>query len=425
MALLRAVGSFNITTGTADVSVVTTDPDSGTFQPKLVIFLWNTRTESTDAAGSGHFFKCMGWMTDAGTQGCGLTQSEDNSANADCDRVLFADRCIADMTIAGAIDGTADFASMNADGFSLDIARAFTVDRRVIYIALGGPDITNVFAGSDTAPGSDTTKDTTAPGFQPDAVLFLANGATTLSSSLTDSALSIGCAAGSSPVNAVLAGMSDHNTGNMDTSSYCRDVDECIVFPVNPTSLTHRAKVTAWLSNGFTLSWSECTTAMQFLYLAIKGPRFTLGTFLTQTDTSTPIVASGFGYQPRGGIVFSACKAEDAADTPSTHDEWSVGAFQSATGRAAVGGNDEDGPTASECRNAIEHDGVYVNMDLDDAVEGVMDVSSIDSDGVTFIMDDADPSQAFGWYLAFGDTPAVGGTVVKDLISVGIIPFAR
>jgi hypothetical protein len=38
-----------------------------------------------------------------------------------------------------------------------------------------------------------------------------------------------------------------------------------------------------------------------------------------------------------------------------------------------------------------------------------MDVQSLDADGVTFVMDDADPTTRVFGYIGFGDTAVAGG----------------
>jgi hypothetical protein len=75
---------------------------------------------------------------------------------------------------------------------------------------------------------------------------------------------------------------------------------------------------------------------------------------------------------------------------------------------------DDDAATTAIVGTAFEYDAVYINMPGTAAtVQGLMDVKTIDSDGFTMIMDDADPSQAFVWYLAFG----LGGTTFNQSIN--------
>jgi hypothetical protein len=90
----------------------------------------------------------------------------------------------------------------------------------------------------------------------------------------------------------------------------------------------------------------------------------------------------------------------------------SIGAFSSLTDRGAQSGLDENGKADSETTTIIEFDEVYANIATDSTIAGLMDVKSVDSDGFTMIMDDADPSQAFVWYIAFGPAPVPGSAAL-------------
>jgi hypothetical protein len=69
---------------------------------------------------------------------------------------------------------------------------------------------------------------------------------------------------------------------------------------------------------------------------------------------------------------------------------------------------------------ASEYDAVYIDIDpTSSSVVGLMDVKSIDTDGFTCIMDDADPSGKFVWYLALGVAPA-GTSATAGLLLMGI-----
>jgi hypothetical protein len=81
---------------------------------------------------------------------------------------------------------------------------------------------------------------------------------------------------------------------------------------------------------------------------------------------------------------------------------------------------DEDATANCENASAVEHDQVYANLSTASALEGSMGVNSLDADGFTFQMGDADPSGAFVWYLAFGDTPAAGGASPRRRLLLGV-----
>jgi hypothetical protein len=178
-------------------------------------------------------------------------------------------------------------------------------------------------------------------------------------------------------------------------------------------SPTVRAELSSFSAAGFTVNWLERTVSSRVTYLAWRGGNFVVGDLLTQTDTTTDIVESGFGFQPNGIVFFSGGNAAATADAAlGVHDEWSIGAASSTTNRHAQAATSRDGNTNMFAQTFIRQDAspaVYINVDpTSDAIEGLMDLKSIDSDGFTAIMDDADPVQAFVWYIACGNPPAAG-----------------
>jgi hypothetical protein len=116
-------------------------------------------------------------------------------------------------------------------------------------------------------------------------------------------------------------------------------------------------------------------------------------------------------------MFISHGQAESTSDTIQNEDRLSIGAFSSLTARGAQGILDENGVTDSEVTTAIEFDEVYVNVSTASAIDGLMDVKSIDADGFTMVMDDADPAAAFVWYAAFGPAAAAGGTILRQMMA--------
>lgn len=205
----------------------------------------------------------------------------------------------------------------------------------------------------------------------------------------------------------------------MDTYRYCKSA-ECVVSWPTLTSL-NRAEFTQFTSDGLDINWVDKDALAKYVfYLVLKGGRYAVGDLLTQTDTTTDIVESSVGVgTPKAVMFVSHCTTQSTADTPQTHDEWSMGAATSTTARASVSVIDEDGTANSEIATGISYDEVYQNLSTADAVEGEMDLKSMDSDGFTCIMDDADPAQAFVWYVAIGDNAAAAATGTGWVSSLG------
>ena len=206
---------------------------------------------------------------------------------------------------------------------------------------------------------------------------------------------------------AVWAGGANSGAGAAQAVSYCRS-GECIArLDTTAVALDDRAEFSSFDANGFTINWLARSTAGRVFYVALKGVDVVVGSLLTQTDTSTPIAESGFGFAPAAAFFVSAARAESTADTPSNHDQVSIGAAVSASSRSAIATRDQDAALDMIVSSASEFDAVYANIDAS-AVTGLMDISSFDADGFTGIMDDADPAQAFVWYVAFGPAAAGG-----------------
>lgn len=400
------LGSFNVGTGI----VGTTVPVTGVgFQPDVVIFWWSGRTESTDTVSGVDHKRGFGVAVSPTDRRAVFSQSDDGALVAATDAGHQADAAIGALTITGTIDGLADLQSMDAGGFTLVIDDQFATDLRVHYLALGGIDLTNAATGMLTEPASAGTQDIASVGFQPDAViLFSAMIGADPPGTAVDSTMMIGLAAGSSPANAVWAAASNDGSDPTQTRSYSRAGESIAFFDSGIAAMDGRAGVTSWLSNGFRLNWAEVGGSRRVHYLALKGGQYLVGDVLTQTDTTTPIVESGFGFTPRAVLIGGSTQAQNAADTPSIWDEFSLGAFTSATERGAQGTEDEDMLATVEVGTQIEFDAVVVDQGgTPGTLEALTDVQSVDADGFTLIMDDADDLQGFVWYLAFGGYAAM------------------
>lgn len=412
---LAKLGSFNVGTGAVDTTVSVSGVG---FQPEVVVFWWSGRTESTDTVNRADHKRGFGVAVSPTDRRAVFSQSDDAALVAAADAGHRDDAAIGALTTAGAIDGLADLQSMDADGFTLVIDDQFATNLRVHYLALGGVDLTNAVTGMLTEPASAGTQDVTSVGFQPDAViLFSAMIGADPPGVAVDSTMMIGVASGSSPANAVWAGASIDGSDPMQTRSYSRAGESIALFNSGINATDGRASVSAWLSNGLRLNWSEVAGSRRIHYLALKGGNFLVGDLLTRTDTTTPIVETGFGFTPRAVLLGGSTQAENAPDTPSIWDEWSLGAFTSATERGAQGTVDEDNLATAEVGTMIEFDAVHVDQAATPGtVEALMDVQSVDADGFTLIMDDADDAQGFVWYLAFGGHAAL--SVQHDWTSV-------
>lgn len=421
MSLLAATGTFSIGTG-APGTVVTVNGLA--FQPKVVIFQWGGRTATGQAEGTHHFG--AGYMVSATDRGSCTSQSADAAATSNTQANGSDTRCIQvvdEVAGSAAVSGDADFNSFNADGFSVKITDTFPANYLIGYIAIGGTDLTNV-ASVTVSEGltiDPNPQDITTVGFQPDCVIAF-GGCTTLDGTFgstlkRDSDVAVGVAAGAgTPNNAVIYGFSPFNLTTMDTWSYARS-QEIFVHntPGSPPALAERGAITAWLSNGFRVTWAlRNNNQTIWRALCLKGGKYFVGKSLTRTDT-TPQGVTGVGFTPAALIIGSHNKAESTLGTEQAEEELSLSYVAGPASRVTTGIIDRDAVATSVVAVDQRTDEMYSNQSsaTPPVVEGLMDLASFDSDGFTFVMNDADPSPAYFWFLAMGDTVS-SVTVSRD-----------
>lgn len=399
MALLSKAGSFSTTTAVA----TTTVPLTGFgFTPKAIVLWWSGRTDTSDAVGAANHQRGFGVAVSASSRHAITSQSQNGQAAAVADQGCLDTACVYTLTTAGATDGLLDVQSMDADGVTFIIDDAFATSLRVHYIAYGGDSITNVARGTFTELAAPGTQNVTV-GFTPDVVFSMHTATGGNPASGSDSRIGIGFAATpwANANNICWTGGTNDAATTMQALAYCRS-GECVAMLDSTVANTNsRYRITGTTSTQFTVDQIEgsVTSRTQF-YLAIGGGKWAAGSFLTETSTSTDITETGLGFEPRGVLLLSACRAENAADTVSDHDAWSMGAFD-ATSDIAQGVMDEDATANSEVGTAIRFADCYVNLDTASAVEGAAHKTAIGQDGFTMRMTDADPSQSFvGWVAA-------------------------
>lgn len=403
MALSAFLDVFNSGTGANGTTIARTGYG---FQPKAIL-VWCTKLTGTvdevtgTAADTGLSF---GFATGAASRRAIGILSDDGAATSLTGRIQRDDAVVAHPTTGGTVEALLDVQSFDSDGVTFVVDDQFPASYRIMVLALGGADLTDVAVGTYTQSTAVASQDITALSFQPDCVLQLSMAHNVDPQVITTSAiLSLGVT-DTALANAVLALGCRNGQNNMATAGYCRSGESLTAITATNT-IDSRARISAWLSNGFTVTYDDqASAANRVFYLALKGGQFKLATSATQTDTTTDInlpSAGSIGFTPVAGLVCSASRAEDAAGTLTAHASASIGAFTSASAEAAMGWWDENGTANTESAMAQENDACYVNIATDDTVEGIMHVTSV-ADPVVLRMADADPSASFFWSLLFG-----------------------
>lgn len=400
---------FNIGTGAAGTTVTVTPG----FQTKFAILFWSGRTETSSTTGLATHLRGMGFFTSAadfrcvtGRDGTGIG----TSVTACGHRV---DACIAEIDSADAFVGWADVQSINSTQVVFEILDQFVTSLRVTGWFVGGSDVA-AESGVLTVPGSTGAQDVALSTLTAaDIVFFLASpNITDAPAVVVDSTLSFGVGAGAFNSSAerdallVYGGSNDASATGAAASygmyrSAVTGTGQCIAMGVNPTNIPATSAEYngsgGLLGANFQLNWTARSNSFRVHYLAVQGGRWALADLLTQTDTTTAIALSGIGFAPLGGLVVSHNKSEDIpGGTPFAHDTISIGAFTSASEQSCQATASRNGNTNMSVATAYEPAAVYSNIEIATATgarQGRMTVQSMDSDGVTFIMDDADPSR--------------------------------
>ena len=416
MAVSVKVGT--ITVASTD-SVGATQTITVGFQPKLILFWLMGSSSATDAVTNQTSRYGFGVFASTTSRYCVGSISTHSAATINGGRALRNDAVIVTPLNTGTVDGLLDVSAVDSTSFTTIVDDAFATTVRVSYMAIGGSDITDVAVGNYAAPTATGNADITTLGFQPDFLLMFGASSTTAPNTVNSNRgfLNIGAASGASNQAVVNIGEGPEGNATSQSKSYAYDGELWAQMFDTPTTLASRAAFVSFLSNGFRLNWLEAQYAYQIFYVAVKGGLWRVDNLLTQTDTSTTIVETGFGFSPSGTFIASHNTAKSTQDTVQANASISVGAFTSASERVAQGMLQEDALTDTDVTNSIQHSAAYVNISTASAVEGLMDVQSIDSDGFTLIMDDADPSQAFAWYFSVG---AIGANLLS--LSGGMTP---
>lgn len=395
MALDAYAGNFALNTSTGNQSVTGVG-----FQPKVVIFL---PTDNTADGVSAHAHIGFGAAISSSSRWAVTANDEDAQGTTDSSKEQTAALCILhDTPGTSNPDYEADFVSLDADGFTINITNEPASAKRVGYLALGGSDLTNVDVGNFAASNTTGDQAVTGIGFQPDALLFVNINVTAVPGSAADAVISTGFAI-SSTERGLTAIASDHNLATSDTSRLQR-TDACIISTIGSGAIAGEADFVSMDADGFTINWSNAD-AVAIFYIALQGGQYAVGTLNSQTGTGN-FSETGVGFQPTAGIFQSFLNAASGSLVAGL--KISAGIATSSTERFVRGAVSEDAQGTSDT-DSFQDDGlIYQNYDFAQSVDGAMDFVSWDADGFTLDQTDADPSANEVIYMVFGSEPGVG-----------------
>lgn len=389
---------FAIGSGTGNVSYTGMG-----FTSKASIFSWSGQT--TNQAVSNFLSKRgVGFAISSSSRAVVTTHSEGGSATGDTGQGQSATKCIYALNDSEGNDGDADFVSNDADGGTVNRTTAFGINFRVDVWGIAGSAVKNVVIGSFLDPASASTT-TVTPGIATSALFMMGIGASAATG--TDSRMFFGMASKTGLGNCVLCNGSNNGNNPTQSISYCNDVESIALFDPNTTFVNERARVTAYTSTTFDVTWDEVNGAgtRTHYYLAIEGGNWSIGNLMSQTTTAVQTV-SGLPYAPSGGCFLSANAAKDAVDTPHDSDMWSLG-FIGSEGGIVSGGPailDPDNITPTVVTVSVDTLDFYNRISGAPAFTAYARANVLQSDGFTWHMQVAEPSaQAFVPYMLFGE----------------------
>lgn len=409
MALQTKVGSF------AKIDTVASQAVTGVgFTPKAIIF-WTTGSNAAAGTWVGNVYSTLGYTAGPANSYAIGAVSLDAQTSSDTARRIAAKCITIPNNLGNATYIEADLTSFDADGFTLNWTTNVgggLAGSQIMYMALGGSDITNAKVQLWTSATGTGNQAVTGVGFKPDLAIHALNGlispvSGTFTRFITGAMNKHGQQYGQS------LSMSD-GANPSDTSRY-QQTDACILAQDNSgATVQGQAHYVSMDSDGFTLNWSTALGAVSVISLCLKGVSSKIGSF-PKTTAAAPASQSVTRtvFQPRA-VMFSMIDG-GVATGPLATASWGLGATDTVNSRVAhFFDSDNTSPTRAKS--------VYVN---DRAVIGSIGTGavSIDASATATIVPDGfnltwspnDTGTADIAYIALGDagvntTPATVST---------------
>jgi hypothetical protein len=415
MALAFAHGAIQWLAADAATTVYTVSGLS--FQPKALRCYWNGEGSTVDAvAETGNMHRGVGFATSTSNRRAIGTFSQDTPTTSNCGSVA-ADDCVVGTTDGAAGRGAElDINSFTSDGFTLIVDDQIANDLTVFWEAWGGSDITVAVCGDIAEPATAVATDYTVTGFTSgatDQVVMLAGCQSTaaVNTAFSEaSTLSVGFASGTADAdNITVVGQSDDGVGTMDTDGACY-TGEChgMITPGGDVVKDARAKLTAFGTNLFTLTWAErAITNRRSAFLAIKGGSWKAGSYTIAGDTLNATATVGsLAFAPIGLSLIGRMTAVQASDVTTAQDRIGLGTGSSTSSRRSMGVLDEDATLVAEVNYAIQYDQVLSFPSTTGTLQAAYDIDLMDATSFRIIVDVAG-GVASEWqgYLTFGSAP--------------------
>ena len=260
-------GTFNLATGTGNQNVTGVG-----FKPDFVMFLWSY-TENVDTNTSNSELG-IGFAKSATERGALVNASRDNITNnlqkrwqQRTDSVIL----LLDPTNSPpSQDAIADFVSLNADGFTINISNRPAASTPIFYLAIKGG---NHSVGAFNQRGSVGTQSIAGAGFKPEELVLASFNLVAQTGIVPGGRISFGAA--KSMTNRGGIWFEDKAIDPSDTNMYTTRTSAMTLATGNGTVasvVNAQADLLSFDTDGFTLNWTTAdATTRQVLFWAI-GP---------------------------------------------------------------------------------------------------------------------------------------------------------
>lgn len=255
--------TFALNTGTGNQSVTGLG-----FQPDIIFFIFQSLGTSSGDSNADCCFG-IGVAKSSSARWCSEISGDSGVATSNTRRSFHNDHCIVISNVnADTVNGSADFVSMDADGFTINIDDAPAAGYIVGFLAIKGGQWA---VGTDTQPTSATTKATSGLGIQPAGIMLVSAGYETANVITSTGRLSVGVA-DASTMQSIFLGDQDNVGPTKADSRYATD-KVISLYQENglgaPTVLAE-ASLSSFDSDGFTLNWTTADATQRiFGYVAV------------------------------------------------------------------------------------------------------------------------------------------------------------
>ena len=392
MSFLAYAGNFALDTSTGTQAITGVG-----FQPKAVIFL---PTGATANGAAEDLLYGIGVATAADNRWSVFGSSEGGQSTTDTSKGNKTDHC-AYVAVPGSssVNWSFDLDSMDADGFTIDITDAPSSAERCGFIAIGGADLLEVYAGYFAGTDSTGTQAITGVGFKPDAILFASPSIAALDSDWAGLCFSVGFTSGVGEDAATGIASEDGETIVSDAARR-QTTSSCVFLISNSGSISAEAHLDSFNADGFTIDWTNATGDEEYtFFLALRGGQYKVGSLNTQTDLGV-FAETGVGFKGSGIIVTGFCNATSSSEIAGIRH--SLGVATSSTQRFGVSAMEEDAQATSDCDHGTRDNMLYTEYNYSRTGVSQLDFETWEDDGFTLDQAQADPSAKEVLYFVMG-----------------------